>query len=413
MRIAVANRYRRIVGGVERYLDTVLPALVRAGHEVAIIAECDVPADRVRIRVPDGSPGWLAGEVASLREWRPDLIYLHELSRPALEESLINVAPAVRFAHGYAGVCVSGTKAFARPAMRPCSRRFGWPCLAAYYPRRCGGLSPLTMWRDFRVNAARLQLAHRYRAIATASEHMRREIIRHGLPPASVHRIGLPIDAAVAGVRSGDDSRSPAASPVRLLFVGRAETLKGGQVALDALPEVARRLERPIKMVFAGDGSALDSWRARAAEIEHRDSRIAVEFAGWLDETAIGRLAADSDLLVVPSLWPEPFGMAGLEAGLARLPAAAFAVGGIPEWLEDGNNGCLAPGDPPNAAALADAIFRCLRDPAMHARLRDGAEKVAREFSLAEHVVRLTDLFVRVAGGDATAGARVRAHRAG
>ena len=83
----------------------------------------------------------------------------------------------------------------------------------------------------------------------------------------------------------------------------------------------------------------------------------------------------DSDLLVVPSTWPEPFGLIGPEAGLHRLPAAAFAVGGIPEWLSDGVNGRLAPGDPPSAAGLARAIVECVRDPAELARLRNGARE--------------------------------------
>ena len=50
---------------------------------------------------------------------------------------------------------------------------------------------------------------------------------------------------------------------------------------------------------------------------------------------------------MVPSIWPEPFGQVGPEAGLYGVPAAAFAVGGTPSWLTDGVNGRLAPGDPP------------------------------------------------------------------
>ena len=74
-------------------------------------------------------------------------------------------------------------------------------------------------------------------------------------------------------------------------------------------------------------------------------------------------------MLVVPSLWPEPFGLVGLEAARHRLPVAAFAVGGIPDWLRPGVNGYLAPGDPPTPGGLADAIIACLKDPETHARL--------------------------------------------
>ena len=73
------------------------------------------------------------------------------------------------------------------------------------------------------------------------------------------------------------------------------------------------------------------------------------------------RSSPRADLLVVPSLWPEPFGLVGLEAARHRLPVAAFAVGGIPDWLRPGVNGYLAPGDPPTPGGLADAIIACLR----------------------------------------------------
>ena len=54
---------------------------------------------------------------------------------------------------------------------------------------------------------------------------------------------------------------------------------------------------------------------------------------------------AASDLLVVPSVWPEPFGSVGPAAAQHGIPAAAFAVGGIPQWLHEGVNGHLADGN--------------------------------------------------------------------
>ena len=77
--------------------------------------------------------------------------------------------------------------------------------------------------------------------------------------------------------------------------------------------------------------------------------------------------------------------------------AAAFAVGGNGEWLIDGVNGYLAPADPPSAAKLAAAIAKCLRDSATHSRLRDGALRIARRFSLDNHLEQLSTLFAAVA----------------
>jgi glycosyltransferase involved in cell wall biosynthesis len=105
-----------------------------------------------------------------------------------------------------------------------------------------------------------------------------------------------------------------------------------------------------------------------------------------------------SALLVVPSLWPEPFGLVGLEAGLLGLPAAAFAVGGIPEWLSNGVNGFLAPGDPPTAAGLAQAIANCLQDANQYARLRQGAQMMAQRYTMKAHLDKLIEIFAAVVG---------------
>jgi glycosyltransferase involved in cell wall biosynthesis len=105
----------------------------------------------------------------------------------------------------------------------------------------------------------------------------------------------------------------------------------------------------------------------------------------------------EADLLVVPSLWPEPFGLIGPEAGRFGVPAAAFDVGGISEWLHDGVNGALAPGNPPTARGLADAIVRCLRDPVLYAKLRKGALETSLSFNMRRHVESLIGIFGQVA----------------
>jgi glycosyltransferase involved in cell wall biosynthesis len=124
---------------------------------------------------------------------------------------------------------------------------------------------------------------------------------------------------------------------------------------------------------------------------------VRVEFAGWVSRARLDELYAESDLLVFPSLWPEPFGLAGPEAGLRGVPVAAFDVGGVSEWLVEGVNGHLAPGDPPTADGLARAVVQCLRDPAAHERLRRGAFETAQRFGLQNHLHALLDLFEHAA----------------
>jgi glycosyltransferase involved in cell wall biosynthesis len=414
MRIAAVNSHHARIGGAETYLDTVIPALAAASHQIAFYSEFNAPPGVPLIRLPKGAPLWCASEtgarpaLAALEQWRPDVIYVHGMYLQSAARAA-EIAPVVLFAHGYYGTCISGNKMFAAPRPRPCARRFGLRCFVHYYPHRCGGLNPIRMLIDYRSQAARLGLMRRYAAILTASDHMRAEFVRHGLSPERVHTVRPPLapdrffqppETGTAQVRAELDRA------VRLLFAGRMTAIKGGTIMIDALAPVATALQRPLSVTFVGDGPDRDRWEQRARRAQAASSNLQIEFTGWLDSPRLDQLMLHSDLLVVPSTWPEPFGLVGPEAGSHGLPAAAFAVGGIPQWLSDGVNGRLAPGDPPSAAGLAHAIVECVRDPAELARLKNGARERARRYGLQAHIAALLAIFASVTGVKAAASAR-------
>ena len=412
MRIAVLNWTVRRVGGTETYLAGIVPALQRRGYETAFWHEVDQPVDREKMHFAQTVPVWSAAALgsnealAALQAWQPDVLYSHGLLDPNLEARTLDIAPAAFFAHAYYGVCISGAKAFSAPTRVPCSRAFGPACLVQFYPRRCGGLNPITMGIDYARQRARLRLLPRYRAILTHSEHMQREYERY---PGLEHRIHHSWYAAEPFGQppppfeeiSRGDRDDETLGPVRLLFMGRMDDLKGGDLAIHALPIVASTLQRFVHMVFAGDGPARSRWEATAHETMTRGSKVRISFVGWQNGNDLTRLLDTTDLLVVPSLWPEPYGRVGLEAGRRGVPTAAFAVGGIPEWLTAGRNGALAPADPPTAAGLAKAIVECLLTPEHHSSLRHGARAVAAQLDDSErHVDILTGILARVARGD-------------
>jgi len=159
------------------------------------------------------------------------------------------------------------------------------------------------------------------------------------------------------------------------------------------LPKVVAKLQRPVDITFAGDGAQKAEWEERAAALQRREPMINVEFTGWLQQEELQRLYSQTDLVVMPSLWPEPFGLVGSEAGLHGVPVAAFAVGGIPDWLQTGVNGHLASGSPPTVTGLADAIVDCLRDHETHARLREGARRAWSARTFEQHVSSLLAVF--------------------
>jgi glycosyltransferase involved in cell wall biosynthesis len=387
MRILIATCNRGFCGGVETYLAQLLPALRDRGHEVALLHEEDaLPGQPTVDAGVKDLPCWRAGAGAVPREvvaWAPQVVYLHVLKSPASEAALVERFPTVLFAHAYYGTCVSGTKRVALPVLRPCDRVFGAGCLVRYLPCRCGGLNPLTMLSDYRRQADRRSLLGRFRAVLVASQHMRREYHRHGVAEERLHRVPL----FPAG-QACDPSPPPARPRTdRVLMLGRLTGTKGGRVLVHAVARAQGLLGRRLTLVVAGDGPE----RGRIEALARRLG-VCAEFTGWVDAGRRTELMRGADVLAVPSVWPEPFGLVGIEAGCVGLPAVAFGVGGIPDWLVPGESGELAPKGRPTAAGLADALVRALQDPAHLARLGRGAWRKAREFTLDNHLARLEPL---------------------
>src|SRR6185437_6735577 len=118
MRIAIVTCNARIVGGIESYLDTVIPLLESAGHDIAMLCEFDAPGTSTSISRNTEAPLWIVAQegaahsLDSLRRWRPDLIYTHGLADTALEARALEIAPAIAYVHDYRATCISGAKAF-------------------------------------------------------------------------------------------------------------------------------------------------------------------------------------------------------------------------------------------------------------------------------------------------------------
>lgn len=386
MRIALATWSARRVAGVEDYLALIIPALREAGHVVSLWHEVDVPADREPIcqgsdvECFNASHLGIDESIRVLRAWQPDVLYVHGIRDVESERRILDVAPSVFFLHTYTGTCISGSKAVARPSLMPCDRHFGAACMLHYFARGCGGSSPVTMWKLFRRESQRLRLMAHYRRVLTHSQHMRDELTAHGI---SSDVIPYPV-LRPAGAATHDPHSW------RLLFAGRMHYLKGGLLFLDALPYLAARIPQPIHVTFAGDGPDKERWQVRAGQLTSgSENTLTIDFTGWLPAHEMARLYNSVDLLVVPSAWPEPFGSVGPAAAAAGIPAAAFDVGGISEWLTDGISGHLAPGRRPTAKALAGAIARCLADPHHYAALKEGARTVSQRFTMQHHVPAL------------------------
>ena len=378
MRILIAQDALHAEGGVETYLGSVIPGLRARGHSIGLLYVQRSGAPR--IGGVDGpyvavEPGAMEDGFAILRAWSPDVCFSNNMASLPIEARALDEWPVVKFMHGYAGTCISGLKTHTSPRPAACHRTFGPACAFLYAPRHCGQLTPAALVGGYRWARRQRQLFSRYASIIVASEHMKREYEKHGAPPDRV--VMLPLFPSASSGAAAD----PAGDSV--LFLGRMTELKGGDILIRAVSRAAARLQRPISLVLAGDGPQRAAWERLAVR-----EGVTASFPGWLGEMERAEALSRTSVLAVPSVWPEPFGLVGLEAAAMGVPAVAFDTGGIRQWLRDGVSGILvspSSGD----AGLAIALAQILEDHQHRARLSAGARAAAHEMSAASHITGL------------------------
>jgi glycosyltransferase involved in cell wall biosynthesis len=400
VRLLISNDGYQDTGGVQSYLEAIVTGLQSRGHDIAMLYQDRTPAMPSNgtshgLRHFSVARDGLEATMAAVARWQPETCYSNNMSDLGVDRRLMAIAPVVKFMHGYFGTCVSGLKMFGLPVARPCQRKFGVACLAMYLPRRCGGLNVLKIPGQYRWTREQHALIGRYSAIVVASEHMKDEYVNNGADARNVH-----VNALFAP--EAPRPREPDADiPPSVVFLGRMTRLKGGGLLVRAVAQASARLGTPIQLTMVGDGPERAAWERLAARLN-----VAATFTGWQGGDERWRWIRSATLLAVPSLWPEPFGLVGLEAAVLGVPAIAFDVGGIREWLTPGENGYLVAGDPPRMSRFADGLVAAFREPQLLRAMGEQAPSTARRLSLDRHLDQLEDILARHDSHDAHSACR-------
>jgi len=192
-----------------------------------------------------------------------------------------------------------------------------------------------------------------------------------------------------AAVRVRDQSESHVP---HLLFLGRVGHRKGIADLLAALAEPAS-MALPWQLTVAGDGD-VEEYERRA-----RDLGLAgrVRFTGWLGPDQVAMELEDADVFVLPS-HAEGLPLAVLEAMAYGLAVVTTPVGAIPEVIEDGETGLLAP--PGDSDALGSALRRVLASSELRESLaRSARAQWERDHDIVEGARRVLALYQRISSG--------------
>ena len=358
MKIAlVTRRYPPLIGGAEKVLSYLAPALAAEGADVTVVtsrvlgATPGPPASAVPVvRLPT-SPLRFVGTtlyMRALRRWllreRPDLIYVSMLKHDA-----------------YVGVGVG--------------ERLGIPVVLR--PEGAGATGDLA-WQRWGRFGGRIGIrCKRASAVVAISPAIRAELLAAGYDPERVHDLpnGVPVPETPW---TPSDARHAA-------FVGRLAPEKGLDILLDAW-SLVRQTHPEARLSLIGEGPERPSLEARIGRLGLDD---VVDLAGAVADPS--RLLNAMDLFVLPSR-EEGMSIALLEAMALGLPVVATDIPGNRGLIVPGEHGRLVPPDDPGA--LAGAIRDRWAEP--EAAMRMAAEarrRVVEHFSIAAVARRHLDLF--------------------
>jgi len=301
----------------------------------------------------------------------PDLIYIHQAYNSPLCEFLTTKRPSIRYVHDLKLICPEGRKTL-KSKSRICTYPLEYACQRHAFLYKCMPRNPF-IGLPLIYHIKNILHAHQQRShMVVASGFMKSALIRNGVSENKISvipyftKLPKPLNAA--------HSRT---EPI-ILCLGRVVEDKGMHYLLQTFSTI----KGDARLIVVGDGPALTDLK-NLAENLNLGSRVL--FKGWLSHDQLDEYYRQCDLVAVPSVWPEPFGIVGIEAMAYQKPVVAFDVGGINEWCKNGKTGFLV--NAYDLSSFAERINLLLERPDLAKEMgREGRKLVENRFSSETHL---------------------------
>lgn len=389
MRILFLNENWGLAGGQERYILSVGNGLVRRGHEVSLLygRAAGRPTDASALQFSVRQVGGLEKEAVAkfAQDFKAEVINLQNVYDPDLINLLAQRFPTTRFVHDHTTYCPGNSKYFFN-SQTTCPIAVSSLCLLNAHREKCMTRRPVQGLKRVGERLAWLKALRKLPLIMANSTYVKERLVQNGLDETKI-KVNHLFPGHRIEVRENPNPLGSGGDPL-ILFVGRLFKEKGVDLLLRALSGV----EAKFRLIVVGEGWEKDNLVNLASRLGLAPQ---VTFPGYQEGELLAQLYRSCSFLVLPSVWPEPFGMVGLEANSFGKPVIAFNVGGISDWLEDGVNGLLV--SEISEDSLKKRITQLLENPDLTQRLGGGGiRKVANYFNLERHLDSLLNLYSRI-----------------
>jgi glycosyltransferase involved in cell wall biosynthesis len=316
-----------------------------------------------------------------ITQHKPDVCHIHNFQNPYVTKFLLDTLPCARSIHDPRLYCFTNWKLL--PDKSICDHPIGKACIENGCLSK--GLFPRT---DFDRNAPyilRHYHTHKHMPVLIAESRAQIDtLVKSGFSPEQIEWLPdfTPICPRDEVELFTDEHYQEGELPI-ILFVGRASYEKGPQVLLKA----CRHIKSRCKVVLITAGPTLEYLQEQADEFSDM-----VEVIGGLPYDETKKWYARASCVVVPSVWLENFCLVGLEAYANVTPVIGSAIGGIKDWLRDGETGFLTiPNDPHD---LAEKVDLALSNPEKLRQMgRNAYERVCKYYNQDLYLDRLLNIY--------------------
>ncbi|CAG7613152.1 D-inositol-3-phosphate glycosyltransferase [Paenibacillus solanacearum] len=315
-------------GGLERFIYNFSLELIKKGHQTTLVALKTNDSnfwgeeEFKTVSLADVPEQWMA----YAEKFRPDLIVWHTIPHTAkIVERLARKYPTVATVHCV--MCPSGARLY-RDNEDLCMKRGGLSCMLNWYTRRCGtNVSPLKAIESISLHLSMVSALHRCIQVYPVSEAIREFLLIEGIPDDKIRVF----DNTLNQLGNMSSLIMPQKKKkIKILYVGRLVYTKGVQYLLQAVPTLNDRGFN-VECTIIGDGWYKETLKSLSLKLKVTDH---VHFVGKVPGKEIDGWYAESDVVVVPSIYPDPSPLVVPEARRMGKPVIVFDAGGLPEWAD-------------------------------------------------------------------------------